>query len=486
MSSINTNISALIAQNSLAKSNNSLQTTLERLSTGLKINTGADDPAGLIVSQRLASEIAGVNQSIDNVTQATNVISTADGALSQIGSLLTSIQGLTVQAANTGAFSPAEIQANQLQIDSAVDSITRIANSTSFGGMKLLNGTLDYTTSGVNASQIQDVQVNAANFGTASNIPVTVEVLNSAQAATLFISGNITGAAGKLASAVTFDVTGSLGVQSLQFASGTSLSAVAFAIDQVKDATGVSASLASATDQTSGLKLSSTTLGSSGFVSVKKLEGGATFNTYNHQAGSAISRATGQDVLALINGNLALGDGTQLTLNTGTLNMSLNLTQTAAQTLGTYTFDITGGGANFQIGAGINTSQQVGIGIQSVESSNLGNATDGYLSSIVTGGTNSLVAGQASEASNIINDAINQISDLRGRLGAFESNTLQTAASSQTIALQNLTSSNSDVVDADFASETSNLSRAQILVQAGTSTLALANSNAQNVLKLLQ
>ena len=121
MSVINTNVASLIAQQNLAKSQSSLQTSLERLSTGLKINSGADDPAGLIASQGLQAEISGITQAINNSTQATNVISTADGALSQVENLLQTIQGLVVQSANTGALSTSEIAANQIQADSAIE-----------------------------------------------------------------------------------------------------------------------------------------------------------------------------------------------------------------------------------------------------------------------------------------------------------------------------------------------------------------------------
>src|SRR5690606_13840986 len=150
-----------------------------------------------------------------------------------------------------------------------------------------------------------------------------------------------------------------------------------------------------------------------------------------------------------------------------------------------HTFTITGGGAKFQVGPSVNSSQQIGFGIQSVAASHLGDNTVGFLSSIMSGGDNSLLAGRAREASQIVDLAIEQIATLRGRLGAFERNTLQTAVRSSQIALENLTAAESQIRDTDFAEETSRLTRAQILVNAGTSTLAIANSAAQNVLSLL-
>src|ERR671916_1260752 len=150
MARINTNVASLTAQRGLSKSQRNLNDTLQRLSSGLRINRGADDPAGLIASEGLRSEIAGINQAIDNSSRASNVISTAEGALSEVASLLLNIKDLVVEAANSGALSAEEIKANQLQVDSAVESITRISNTTTFAGLKLLNGSLDYLTSGVN------------------------------------------------------------------------------------------------------------------------------------------------------------------------------------------------------------------------------------------------------------------------------------------------------------------------------------------------
>jgi len=483
MTRINTNVPSLIAQNRLQGTNADLATRLERLSTGLQINRAADNPAGLIVSERLRSEISGISKAIDNIERASNVIATTEAALQEINQLLTSVKGLTIEAANTGAFSPEEIEANQLQIDSAVESITRISNTTSFGGLKLLNGSLDYITSGIPTSAITDVSIFGANFGTDTEIPVNVEVLNSAERAQLFISGGNFLVAGEptLQSSVTFEVTGTKGVQVFEFVSGTALSAVAAAVNRTADATGVSASIFN----TSGLSLASTAFGSDSFVSVRKLADGANFDTLDALDGSIVNRDTGEDVLALVNGSLALGDGTEVSIKSSVLNVELNLTEDAATTLATHSFSITGGGATYQVGPQVNSQQQIGFGIQSVAASHLGNNVVGFLSSIVSGGDNALVEGKAREAGTIIDAAIDEITLLRGRLGSFERNTLQTTLRSSQIALENLTASESSIRDTDFAAETAALTRAQILQSAGTSTLAIANSSAQSVLSLL-
>jgi flagellin len=170
----------------------------------------------------------------------------------------------------------------------------------------------------------------------------------------------------------------------------------------------------------------------------------------------------------------------------------MDLSQSFATTVsGTpSSFRITGGGATFQLGPSITTTQQVGIGIQSVAASRIGGSSiEGaryFLDSLKSGQANSLLLGRTAEASEVLDQAITEVSVLRGRLGAFERNTLQTNSRSLQIGLENITSSESKIRDTDFAAETAAMTRAQILQQAGTSVLATANSSAQNVLRLLQ
>ncbi|HXE53898.1 MAG TPA: flagellin [Tepidisphaeraceae bacterium] len=475
MARINTNVASLYAQQGLANSQMSLNTTLQRLSTGLKINSGADDPAGLIASQQLKSEIAGLNAAVGNSQRANNVIATAEGALNEVSTLLQNIKGLVVQAANTGAMSADEISANQLQVDSTIQSITRISSTTTFAGLHLIDGSLGYITSGVHTSAIGALDISQANFGTNPNIPVQVNVLTSAQTANLEFTQSST------AKSVTIEIAGNDGTQTLTFTSGTAASAIAYAVNTVSDSTGVTAKLINPANATSGVIFQSNGYGSKSFVSISAQSG--TFGTTDLQ-GNAKTRVVGRDAVATVNGAETVGDGLDLKLNTSSLDLDLTLNKTFGA--GKTSFAITGGGAMFQLGAQVSSNQQVSIGINSVAAGKLGNSDIGFLSDIVTGGASSLVGGNAASASQIIDEAINQVSILRGRLGAFEQSTLNTNINSLNVAIENVTSANSTIADADFASETANLTRAQILVQAGTSVLSTANSTPQSVLKLLQ
>ena len=211
---INSNIPAITAQVNLARSNRDLNDTLKRLSSGLRINRGADDPAGLIVSETLRAEMASITKAISNSQRASNVIATAEGALSEVAALLVNVKELTLEAANTGGLSDEEIRANQLQVDSAIDSITRIANATTFAGLHLLNGNLSYITSGVATSAVKALDIYSTILGDQSYMSVKVSGVLSAQ------RGELQFQTSQVDSAVTIEVASNRGVEVFSFVGG--------------------------------------------------------------------------------------------------------------------------------------------------------------------------------------------------------------------------------------------------------------------------
>jgi flagellin len=514
MARINTNISSIIAQANLGKTQEELNLRLERLSTGLKINRGKDDPAGLIISERISSAVQGVDQGIKNAQRASSVISTAEASLSEVNDLLNSVRALIVQSANTGGNSEEERKANQLQIDSAIQSITRISNTASFGGLRLLDGTLDYTLSGLVSSAITTAKITGATFPNGSNnIQVSVDVIASAQTGAIYYNGGTT-PPGQVLSAMTLEVRGNKGVQTISLTSGETLAQVVTAINTMTGMTGVTAALING-NANSGIVFQSTAFGSDSFVSVKRqsspgpgvdsfvtyalannaaVPGAAPFNWAN-PALTASDHDSGKDVTALINGTLASGHGLEVSINTAALGMDLVLTQAMATipTAAATNFNITGGGALFQLGPDVTALQQTALGVPSVASSRLGGTQTStgveYLNSLMTGGINSIATSiqrnDWSGAQDILSKSIDEITSLRGRLGAFERNVLDTNVRSLQSQFENLTASESQIRDADFAQETSALTRAQILASAGTSTLQLANQQSQQVLRLL-
>lgn len=249
MTRINTNVSSLNAQKTLARSNAKLQESLTRLSTGLRINTGKDDPAGLIASEVLRSDIIGVERAITNSQRANQMIATADSALGQVSSLLNDIRGLISEAANTGAMSAEQIAANQLQIDSSLEAIDRIAQVTQFQGRRLLDGSLDFITDGLDTESVTDLQIDQANFGTQTEVGVAVEVVHQATQAELHYEH------GAIANDVVLEIGGKNGFEAFNFAGGSTIEDLANAINLVADALGVRAEVQ--TEATEGAMVAS-------------------------------------------------------------------------------------------------------------------------------------------------------------------------------------------------------------------------------------
>ncbi|MCB9867535.1 MAG: flagellin [Phycisphaerales bacterium] len=486
MSRIVTNVQSLVAQRVLGAQNKALNQSLTRLSTGLRINSGADDPAGLIASESLRSQKVAVNAAIDNANRADNVLSVAEGALQEVNRLLLDLADLVDRSASTAGLSEAELAANQSQIDAILQSIDRIANTAEFNGTKLLGGGFGFTTSGVVGADISDVQVNAAKIPEGATRSVAVEVVTGSTFASVSAVGG--GGSGTLSAATSIEVRGALGSEIFSFASGTTQAAIVTAINSSTQLTGVSASTV-AVSGTDHVRFSSTAFGSDAIVSVQvvgstgriAINGSDTTNDHS-------SSSNGTDGTVIINGTQANVNGLKASIRTGSLAVDLTLASAfgGSTTAVSSSFDITGGGARFNIAPDVSLVGMETIGIQSVSTASLGNNTDGFLSTLASGGANDIESSNFAAAQRVVEAAQEQISDLRGRIGGFQRNTLQTAVNSLLIALENTSAAESAIRETDFAETTSALTRAQILVSSSTTTLQLANAQPQAVLSLLQ
>jgi flagellin len=478
MSRINTNVTSLIAQRVLKKNNDSLNTSLERLSTGVKINSGKDNPAGLIANEILKSEQTGIQTAIDNAGRANNVIGTAEGGLSEVSSLLTELQSLVGQTANSSGLSAEEKSANQLQVDSILSTVNRIATNTSFEGKKLLNGTLDYSTSSVKTSAFGSLKVNSAQLAGGATQSVTINVTSSATQGQVTFTGN-----GLAASGTTLEIAGAEGTQQLSFSASATVSSIATAINNLTSVTGVTASAT-----TGKVTFLAKEYGADNFVSVRSVAGAAFAVT-----GGTSGKAAGKDAAVTVNGAAATVHGLDVTYRDASLDVDLQLTTKGLNGLtgGTnqnkkVTFGVTGGGASFSLGSKVSENGKANLGIQSVSTSSLGNGTVGYLSSLGTGGKNSLSSSDLSGAQKIIDSAVKQVSSLRGRLGAFQKYTIGSTVNALGVAYENASAAQSAIADTDFSEETAKLTRSQILSQASTQILSQANSSPQAALSLLR
>ena len=473
MSRINTNVSSMIAQNNLTKSNSQLQTSLTRLSTGLRINSGKDDPAGLISSEMLRRDITSVGKAIKNTERAGQFIATADSALSQVSSLLNDVRGLVTEAANDGALSSEQIAANQLQVDSSLEAIDRIAKTTTFQGKRLLDGSMDFqVTAGNGFSTVADSRINQATLDSDDELAVSVSITNAAEVASLEVAANgFTN--GALNDDLTIKVGGKDGSEVFSFNSGASVDDIAAAINLTTDSTGVEATVTNGV-----LALDSTAYGSKASVDVEVIsEGGSGTFATNLSA----TRDTGTDIVAMVNGVQANGDGNTLSINTSTLSLDLTVDDGSSTAV---EFTISGGGAKFQLGSDVVGNQQARVSLGSVFTGSLG-GSEGRLYELRTGGSKSLT-NDPNGAAKVVDQAIVKVAEQRGRLGALQKTTLDSNIAALSELAINLSETESSIRDADFAVESANLTRSQILVSAGTQVLGISNQNPQNALSLLR
>jgi len=469
MTRVNTNVLSLVAQRNLIAAGTAMSRSLERLSTGYRINRASDDPSGLVASERLRSEIVALDTAIGNATRAANIVGTAEGGLQEIGGLLLDIQGYVDEAANSGGMTDEEIAANQMLIDEAVASINRIAANTQFNGRKLLDGTAGYDTNGVEVAELSSVVVNQATFdGSQMAVSYNIDATTAEKAEVAMGAADIALADG------TVTIQGNKGAGQVTFTAGMSQAEVIDAVNAASADTGVVA-VADGGD----IDFRSDEYGSSQLVSFTRV-GGATFTL-------TADEDYGADATVTSVGGSAEGvsvEGLKVSVKRTNLDMEIVIADdTVVQAAGS--FNIEQGGLTFQISAQINSTGQISMGIRSVDAAYLGDAVTGFLSSVTSGGDNDLASGNFSVAADVVETAIGQVSSLRGRLGAVQSNTLQTAVRSMGTALVHISGAESAIRDVDFAEETANLTRAQILLQSGLSALALANTGAANVLALL-
>ena len=497
MTQINTNVSSMLAQRVLHQQNQSLNQSLERLSTGLRINRGGDDPAGLIASENLRSEQAALTAAIGNAERADQVVNVAEGGLQEVNAMLLELQSLVGESANDAGLSTEEKEANQQQIDAILQSIDRIASTTSFQGTKLLNGSFDFQVEDVAAS-VTDLKIHGAKLG-GNDMDINAVIDQSAQQAGLYVdfgSANIELASGEDTFAI--EIGGREGSQLFHFADGQSLADAAAQINSFTGVTGVSAAVNS-----NGLELRADEFGSQHFVSVNIVDdGGIDGDVYRFEEDNANAvdgdsdvgfgdmtgsiQASGQDVGGSINGMTIRGDGLDMHVNGDILNASISLDAATAGDTGTVSVGtITGGGAQFNLGPSVDMNNEVRLGIGNIAARNLGNASAGFLDALGSGKEANVIDGDLSKAQDVINTAISQVSSLRGRLGSFQSNVVQSTINSLGVTLENVSAAESAIRDTDFAAETAEMTRAQILAQAAANTLGLANAQPQSVLQLL-
>ncbi|MBB5608689.1 MULTISPECIES: flagellin [unclassified Janthinobacterium] len=485
---INTNIASLNAQRNLSSSQTSLNTSLQRLSSGLRINSAKDDAAGLAISDRMTSQIRGMTQATRNANDGVSLAQTAEGALSSSGDILQRIRELAVQSSNA-TNSSSDRQALQTEVGQLSSELNRIAQTTSFNGQALLDGTMGTANFQVGADANQLISANGANFLT--NTYGNNRVQSDAVAA-----GSATKVTTTTASAIT--VNGKLGSASIATdATKDTAKSIAAAINQKTGSTGVTAT--AKTEANLGLA-------SSGAYSLKIASDNAATDpvTVSFSVGTGSAATDFAAGINAINAQSAkTGVTAQFDATNGGIKLTnangsdINITDTAAVTTGpalsvstykangstTAAFTATGGTAvaNGTITYDSDSSFSVNDAGSGLLTAAAGPASK--LKSVADIDVTTFDGAQL--ALKITDAALSTVNGQRAQYGALQSR-FSSAISNLASTTENLSASRSRIVDTDFASETANLTRGQILQQAGTAMLAQANSLPNGVLSLLR
>ena len=472
MSVIYTNVSALYSQNAMKTNARSMNTAMEQLSTGTRINSAKDDAAGLAIGQTMTSQIRGLNQAVRNANDGISLAQTAEGALGTVSDNLQRIRELAVQSAN-GTNSSTDRAALQQEVGQLKSEIDRVATATDFNGVKLLDGTF-------NNQQFQ--------VGSSANQTISMSSITSAKTGDMGMSylASSTGGAVSAAALVAGDVAingVSVGVSTAGSAAGqTADSAWAKAV-AINAASGTNVTaVANATSVTGAAMTPAATAGAitiNGINTTSVSTLGVTGSADRASvisAINAISAATG--VIATDSGadgtgvSLAAADGRNVTVALGGTLTAASSGLTAATTRSTITVTSTSS-------SGITMG-----GAAAAKAGSIATAAASLTGTAVSSLDISTVAG-ANAAITSIDAALSSVNSSRASLGAYQ-NRFTSAISNLQSTAENMTAARSRIQDTDFAAETSSLTRAQILQQAGTAMLAQANALPQNVLTLLR
>jgi flagellin len=481
---INTNIQSQNALRNVSLTSDLMGRTIERLASGLRVNRAADDPAGLIISENLRAQITGLQQAVNNAQDAVNMIKTAEAALDEVHNALRTMRQLVLHAANTGVNDYAALQADQTQIRALVDSINRIAEQTSFGTKRLLDGTSGISAAVTDPTRISGIFIGGIfnNFATDSGA-VTLQVTSAATRAQVVGTRAFTGAD---LNTVLGPPSGSVVINGYTINADQNETIGSFIdkINAVSHVTGVVAHFDLTTEQ----------------IVLRHKEYGSQFDINLHDTAGIIlsspgtATSVGTDAVATVIANTVNGiqtvtfTGGQATGDSGLrlrdgygnvimLTEAGNDTSLAAAQVAI----VTAGLLQFQVGA--NAGQFVRFSLMDVNASKLG-------TTVISGQSLATIditqPNSTDNALRIIDAAITEISKMRGDMGAFQRYILESNIRSLNVARENVMASESTIRDADFALEISSFTKQQILMQSGMSVLAQANSMPQTVLQLLQ
>ena len=477
------NVAVTTALRNLTRTNAAQNKSFERLSSGEKLNSAKDDPSGLSLSERLRSEIAALRTVTETAGRTANLLATTESAFDQLDRTLIDIRQSVIAALNSGALDQDAVAAEQASVDQAIAAIDDIVRTTRFGEQRLLDGTQAIRVVEQDA-QILEVQPTSARLGPSTGVSqVFVEVLSAAERATL--SG--VGPTGVVASGgeVSIRLEGPRGASILFLASGANFTELANAVNTTREQTGL---FASAGD------LFTEDFGSRAFVRIDQIGGSGVFTGANGQlnANNAVLD-NGLDAQARIGGVDVAADGNVIQAVTSFLTAEITLaSDSGISPPGGFRFALADGGLSAQLGTRTDSTERASLAIPDLSSGRLGIPEEiilgiirgGFLNSLTNGGTNNL-SSNPQNALKIVDAAFSDVLKLREEIGSFGKNRINNALDQSDQLATNLTLADALLRDTDFAQESANLARNQVLFQAGTNVLAQALNITPDILRLL-
>ena len=468
---INNNIGAQRAFNSVSATNYEIGKSMNRLSKGLRIADASDDPAGLISSELFRSQLSSMDQAMRNNNEALNYAKTAENGLGEMNKLLSDARSLAIASGNSATLTATQLSANQDQLNSIVGSINRIAGSVTYSGRKLLDGSAGVTTQVSNGSKVSGFSFG----GTANTTTIT-------QSGMITINQTVAATAATYTSTATLSTgvltTGNVSLNGVQFtlASGASLASVAAQFNSASGQTGVTAAVG-----TNNIVFTQTQTGTNRSVNFTD-QNGSLSTAANTQA-----RAVGVDATATITvgGQSVLFTGGQqgadgLTLqdiNGNKLNITSGGNTVNTQLLG----QVVAADSTFQIGFERTTTANL-----SLRNMSAGQLGSGVVSGLTVNNLDVTTSTGAQNALAVLDKAIDEVSQMRGRIGNFQRNVVETQQRSLSSMRENLANSESSIRDLDVAQEMTNYTKFQVMQQAGMSILAQSNQQGSAVLSLLR
>jgi len=482
---INTNVMSLNAQRNLSTSGTQLATSLQRLSSGLRINSAKDDAAGLAISDRMTTQISGLNQAARNANDGISLAQTTEGALQEVTNNLQRIRELAVQSANATNSDSDRLALDQ-EVTQRIAEIDRIASQTSFNGRKVLDGSFGGATFQVGANVGETISlalgtsVKATSIGqvastTGSDISASFSTGGTAAVAAVWTTGALTNTTDYSGGgAVSFTVGG----HTVNLNADYTNAAGVIAAVQTQLNTASAGTYTVAAGAANAVTITANTAGAAGNAAVAVVGG---------PAGSATT--TGADAVAGTPASLTLTSADTIKIGATGTAVSLAGSYASGQALadainskvsGAYaSFDTTTNKLSLSAADTITTA-----GLMTTGAGNLGLAATTNVAGSLNTQNVKTVAG-ANSTMQSVDAALTSVSTLRSSLGAIQ-NRFQSVINSLQAVSENLSASRSRILDTDFAAETASLTRAQILQQAGTAMVAQANQVPQNVLSLLR